>query len=336
MVLWLTVALVSAAARAADGEAIRYRMADAHLHLFDFLQQSDGIEQALAAMDRAGVEHAMVSGMPLVKKWGAAEPRRPLYYLENDSRTYWYSLTDALVALALQGLPPAQQQRLHPFISGFNATDPNAVDHVERMLALFPGVWEGIGEVMTRHDDLTALTYGETARADHLALEAVYGLAAQHDLPVSIHSNIGSVWLQEPIYLHELEGAVKKHPHTRSIWAHAGISRRITIPTLTTVLEQLLSTYTNLWIDLSWVVFDQAIAPNGQLNRDWVVLIEKFPDRFMIGSDAVGHFHSYSTTITRYYLLLDALSPQTAGKVARENFLGVLPQRVRMPILVPP
>jgi hypothetical protein len=171
--------------------AVRYRVADAHLHYLDFLQKTEGMSALLAAMDNAGVDHVMISGMPLVKKWHAADPRRPEYYLEDDSRAYWYSATDVLVADAIEQLPEDQRRRFHPFISGFNGTDRNAVDHVRRMLELYPDLWEGIGEVMTRHDDLTALTYGETARADHVALDAIYELAAERDLPVYVHSKLG-------------------------------------------------------------------------------------------------------------------------------------------------
>lgn len=309
--------------------AVRYRVADAHLHYLDFLQETDGVSAALAAMDSAGVEHAMISGMPLVKKWHAADPRRPLYYLEDDSRTYWYSATDVLVAHAIEPLPEEQRRRFHPFISGLNGTDRNAVDHVRRMLELYPDFWEGIGEVMARHDDLTALTYGEAARADHVALDAVYELAAEQDLPVSVHSNIGSVWLREPIYLHEMENALKRHRQTRFIWCHAGISRRIEIPTLTQELRRLLSTYKQLWIDLSWVVFDDYVAPDGKPAAAWIELVEEFPDRFMIGSDTVGHFTGLPAAIQRYHVFLEALEPETRAKVARDNFLSVLPQRVR-------
>jgi len=313
----------------ASADAQVYRVSDAHLHFVDFLQQTEGMEAAIAALDAAGIDHAMITGMPFVKKWSAADPRRPLYYLEDDSPVYWYSATDVLVARAVKGLPPDQRRRLHPFISGFNATDRNAVDHVERMLEWYPGLWEGIGEVMARHDDLTALSYGEAPRADHVALDAVYELAADRDLPVAIHSNVGSVWLRKPIYLHELENALKRHPKTRFIWCHAGVSRRIDIPTLAHQLRRLLSSYRNLWIDLSWVVLETHVAPGGDPDPEWVALIESFPDRFMIGSDAVGRFAELPDQIHRYYVLLDALAPETADRVARENFLGVLPQRVR-------
>lgn len=313
----------------ASAGPIRYRVSDSHFHFVDFLQTTDGMDALLKAMDVAGIDHVMFSGMPLVKKWNADDPRKPLYYLEDDSRAYWYSATDVLVARAVERLPQEQRRRFHPFICGFNGTDRNAVDHVKRMFEWYPDLWEGIGEVMARHDDLTALTYGETAHADHVALDAVYALAAEHDLPVSVHSNIGSVWLREPIYLHEMENAVKNHPKTRFIWCHAGISRRINVPTLTDELRRMLKKYDNLWVDISWVVYEDYIAPNGRPNAEWVRLVEEFPDRFMIGTDKVARFHNLPEEIMKYYSLLDALSPETAQRVARTNFLQVLPQRVR-------
>ena len=41
------------------------------------------------------------------------------------------------------------------------------------MIQWYPDFWEGIGEIFTRHDDLTGLTYGETARANNIALDAL-------------------------------------------------------------------------------------------------------------------------------------------------------------------
>lgn len=306
---------------------IRYRLADCHVHLVDFLQRGDGIEAVLRAMDRCGVDHAAVSGMPLVKKWDASAPRRPLYYLEDDARTYWYSATDVHVAREVLSLPPGDRARVHPFICGFNGTDLNAVDHVRRMLEWYPDLWSGIGEVMGRHDDLTALTYGETPRANHPALDPVYALAAEHDLPVAVHSNIGSVWKREPIYLAEMEEAVRRHPDTKFIWCHAGISRRIVIPDLTQHLRRMLNTYPNLDLDISWVVYEEYIAPGGAAAPDWVALIEAFPDRFLLGSDKVGKFDDYEGETLKYYVLLDALRPETARRVARDNLMSLLPSR---------
>ena len=281
----------------------------------------------LKAMDDTGVTESVVIGMPVVKQWDEGDSKRPTYYLDNDSRTYWYSATDFLVARAILDLPKDQQARLHPFICGINSADRNAVDHVERMLALYPNFWQGIGEVFLRHDELTALTYGDTPRGTSDAFSRLLDLAAARNLPVLVHSDIGAAWLERPDFLEEVESAVRAHPKTRVIWAHAGISRRIVIPNHTEILRRMLAQYPNLTIDLSWVIFDQEIAPGGVLDRKWPSLIEEYPGRFVIGSDTVGFFEQYKPTLQRYYVLLDALKPATARKVAHDNFLALLPER---------
>ena len=310
---------------AAMAQAPKYQIVDGHFHFLNFVQETAGMDAFLKAMDATGVTESVVIGMPVVKKWDEGDTKRPTYYLDNDSHTYWYSATDFLVARAIQDLPKEKQARLHPFICGINSADRNAVDHVERMLALYPNFWQGIGEVFLRHDDLTALTYGDVARASSTAFGRLLDLAASHDMPVLMHSDIGPAWQERPDFLEEVEQAVKSHPKTRIIWAHAGISRRIVIANHIDILRRMLKQYPNLTIDLSWVIFDQEIAPGGTLDKKWPALIEEFPGRFVIGSDTVGVFDQYKPTIQRYYLLLDALKPQTAKKVAHDNFLALLP-----------
>lgn len=308
-------------------QTIKYRLSDCHMHYVDFLQRTDGIKAVLEAMDRCGVDHAMICGMPLVKKWSINAPVQPQYYLEDDARCYWYSATDFIVAHAVASLLENQRKRFHPFICGFNGSDRNAIDHVRRMVEMYPGLWEGIGEVMARHDDLTALTYGDVAPANSISLDPIYNFAAEYDLPVSVHSNISSVWKREPLYVKEMEEAIRKHPKTRFIWCHAGISRRVEVPTLTQEIRRIVSTYPNVWIDLSWVVFETCITKDGKPQQAWIDLLEAFPDRFILGSDKLGKFSNYHEETQKYYVLLDALKPETARKVARDNFLSILPKR---------
>jgi Amidohydrolase len=322
----MLISLATAAAQPPQA-APRYEVFDGHLHFLNFVQETAGMDAFFKAMDETGVVESTVIGMPVVKKWDEGDAIRPTYYLDNDSRTYWYTATDFLVARAIQDLPKDKQARLHPFICGFNSADRNAVDHVERMLKLYPGFWQGIGEVFLRHDDLTALTYSDVPRATGNAVSRLLDLAASRDIPILLHSDIGPAWLEKPTYLAEFESAIRTHPKTRIIWAHAGISRRIILPTHTDILRRLLGEYPNLTLDLSWVIFEQELAPGGVLERKWVSLIEDFPDRFVIGSDTVGFFDTYKQTVQRYYLLFDALKPDTARKVARGNFMGLLSKR---------
>src|ERR1022692_3153236 len=167
----------------------KYQIVDGHFHLLNFVQETDGIDAFLRIMDATGVPESIIIGMPVVKEWDESQKERPTYYLDDDARTYWYSATDFLVGNMIMGLSPDKRKRLHPFICGLNSADKNAVDHVERMMAAFPGLWEGIGEVFARHDDLTALTYGDTSRANMQSFDRLIALAEKHDMPILIHSN---------------------------------------------------------------------------------------------------------------------------------------------------
>ena len=101
----------------------RYDIVDSHLHFLDFTQDSDGFPALTKAMDLSGVSEAVVFGMPMVKKWDYLMPNRPLYYMSNDSRCYYYSGTDHLLANELLSLPEEMRKRFHPFCCGFACTD---------------------------------------------------------------------------------------------------------------------------------------------------------------------------------------------------------------------
>ncbi|HAD46201.1 MAG: amidohydrolase family protein [Alcanivorax sp.] len=322
-------ALLMVAGLASAGEG---GWVDAHLHYVDFMQQSDGSEAMLAAMDEAGVEDAWLFGLPVVKKWQQDAPRRPRYYLGDEAPLYYYSATDDIVAGAVRDLPEDQRRRLAPFISGFNPTDMNAARHVQALIERYPGLWRGIGEVITRHDDLTALTAGETARANHPALMKVYRLAARHDLPVLLHSNLTSLREETPIYLGELEDALRSNPDTRFVLAHAGTSggvekRQAPLATLNEIIRALLERYDNLYVDLSWSVREHYLIKDGEPRAAWVALIEDHPDRFVLGSDVVGHFDSIGAILGEYRPLLDALPKPVADKLRAENARALLPER---------
>ncbi len=324
--LSLLLMLPLAAAQARD-----YIYSDAHLHYVDFFQETQGMQALLKAMADNRIEQAMISGIPVAKKWHEDEPKRPRYYAGDDAGAYWYSATDVLVAAAVKQLPAEQRRRLHPFLSGFNPNDKNSAAHIQRMLDLDPGLWQGIGEVFTRHDDLTALIDGDTPRANNEAMAKVYRLAAKHDLPVMLHSNITSKRERNPLYLAEIEEPLGQHPQTRFIWAHAGTSAEIhrhqeRLEFLLPTLERLLERYPNLYIDLSWsLLTPYLLDEQGTPRREWLRLVERYAERFMLGSDVVGRFDKLGRELHGFDGFLDALPAEVARKVAHDNFLAVLP-----------
>lgn len=310
-----------------------YRYTDAHVHVLDFFQQGEPLTRLIERMNAAGVGDAMISGVPLMKKWHESEPQQPRYYAGDDAEMYWYSATDAYLATRWQQLPEPERRRLHPFLSGINPTDKNAVLHLETMLELWPGVWQGIGEIFTRHDDVTMMTANEPARANSEAMFRIYRLAQKHDLPVMVHSNITSKRERQPLYLEELTEALQKFPRVNFIWAHAGTSKNLEryqdkMDFVLPAVQQVLKEHDNVYIDLSWSLLKPYVLDvEGQVDRDWLALIEQYPDRFMIGSDVLGSYDNLGETLQEFDSLLQALPEATAAKVARENFLSLLPPR---------
>jgi len=49
--------------------------------------------------------------------------RAPTYYLHSDAPLYYYSFTDAWIAMAYKSLTKEQQARFDPMITGFNPAD---------------------------------------------------------------------------------------------------------------------------------------------------------------------------------------------------------------------
>ncbi|MCL9777345.1 amidohydrolase family protein [Vibrio methylphosphonaticus] len=305
---------------------------DAEVHLVDYFQRSAGAPALIDNMDALGIDHAYVMGLPVIKKWDHSQPKAPRFVYGDDAPVYYYSHTDELIAREVESLPQHQQRRLHPFISGFNTTDLNAVEYLERELAFRPNFWQGIGEIITRHDHLTALTSGEKPKANHPALVKVYQLAAKHDLPVLLHANITSQRENEPLYLNELKEALQQHPDTRFLWAHAGttstLTRHLDMNFLYQTVTSLLSEHDNLYILASWSLID-VVMPQGTLDQRWVSLIEAYPERFMVGSDGVGSFGYQETALKTWDPVLSALPKHIAKKVAYSNMLAVLPQAGR-------
>jgi predicted TIM-barrel fold metal-dependent hydrolase len=302
----------------------QYSLVDAHLHAVNFIQETPGGEALIAAMDRANVSKAVIFGLPVAKLWAEYDREYPDYYLANDARCYYYGYTDVVVAEMVRALPAEKQQRLYPLMCGFNPTDKYAIRDVERLYAQYPDVWSGIGELLLRHDDLTALTYGDAARANHCALWPVYQFAADHDLPVLMHQNVTAVSKSDhPVYLYELEEALRDFPRTRFILAHCGMSRRVNVPFYHTMVERLLDQYPRLVVDYSWIIYDVSICPDGVPQEGWIELTEKYSERICLGSDLVTRFERLGPELQRYDVFLDQLSEE-----ARENVCWKTAERV--------
>jgi hypothetical protein len=373
----LLVAHLGQAVCAEEAQPDEIHYSDCHIHLLNFLQGGEFLNDdqkfpgsrwgevdhqrfvtlpagerwrriagLLAAMERGHIDHAMVCGMPVLKKWADNETyERPDGYLDNESHVLLASDTDIAIAASVleyqQKYAGDEEQlrrldRIAPFVCGVDPTDLGAVDQIVARIQEFPGVWQGVGEIMSRHDDLTHLQLGERPRSNHPAMLRICKFAGANFLPVSLHHNIAPVSRpgvkKPPVYLDELIDLFRYcHAEPGStgqstvfIWCHAGASRRVKVENLPYWIDEVLESFgEHVYIDLSWVVWDNYIADD---MATWARLIEKHPTRFMLGSDVVGGSSTAAKTIQQFEPLLDILKPKTRQLVARDNFANLMEQ----------
>src|SRR3974377_35026 len=131
-------------------------------------------------------------GIPLQQTWDFANSGSfaPTYYLQSDAPLYYYSFTDAYIAMMYRSLSTQEQARFDPMITGFNPADMYAADHIRRVLLTFPGVFSGIGEFTIHKEFVSAKVAGETASLRDPALDQLLDFAPEVGLVVLIHNDM--------------------------------------------------------------------------------------------------------------------------------------------------
>jgi hypothetical protein len=182
----------SAPAKAgAAAPATVYEMNDAHFHLTNYIQEGTDIHDFLKIMGNR-VGRVALFGIPLQQKWEHENTGdfAPTYYLQSDAPLYYYSFTDAYIAMAYKSLTKEEQARFDPMITGFNPADMYAADHIKRVLKTFPGVFSGIGEFTIHKEFVSSKIAGGTASLMNPALDRIFDFAGEVGLVCILHNDV--------------------------------------------------------------------------------------------------------------------------------------------------
>jgi hypothetical protein len=306
-----------------------YVVNDAHLHLTNYVQQGTDIHRFLDIMGHK-VGRVALFGIPLQQEWayGNTGDFAPTYYLQTDAPLYYYSFTDAYIAMAYRSLSAADRARVDPMITGFNPADMYAVDHIRRVLTTFPGVFSGIGEFSIHKEFVSAKIAGGGATLTDPALDRILDFAADAGLVTILHSDIDVPFPQpdqEPYQLIQLRSLFLRHPQTTIIWAHAGVGRVVhPAAKQIEILDALLSdpALPRLHIDLSWSETAKYIVARPETIAAMAALINRHPDRFLFGTDEVAprDQQHYLGIYDTYAPLLARLTPAASEKFRKGNF----------------
>ncbi len=303
---------------------------DEHVHLTNYIQTGTDVREFLHVMgDKVG--RSVLFGIPLQQQWSYANTGdfAPTYYLQTDAPLYYYSFVDAAIAMAYKSLTPEEQARFDPMICGFNPTDMYAADHVRRVLTTFPGVFSGIGEFTIHKEFVSSKVAGETASLLNPALDRLLDFAGEVGLVAILHNDIdmpfpkpGQASYQEA----QLRALFLRHPQTTIIWAHIGLGRVIhPVKDQIAILNRALSNPAtrNVYLDLSWDEAAKYIVSTPESIKATADLINRYPDRFLFGTDEVAPTDQkqYLKTYDLYAPLFAQLTPEASEKVRKLNYV---------------
>ncbi|MEZ5651057.1 MAG: hypothetical protein R3E87_10965 [Burkholderiaceae bacterium] len=159
--------------------------------------------------------------------------------------------TQALLDLAPDLIVPGLRPYRRRGETGTWMRDPQALAYVERLLTEHR--WASIGEFHL---------YG--ADADLPIPRRLAELAVAHDLFLHAHSDADAV-----------RRLLAAQPRVRVLWAHAGFADPDAV-------GAMLEAHDTLWADLA---FRSDIGSDGRVDPRWRALFERFPERFMLGTD---------------------------------------------------
>jgi predicted TIM-barrel fold metal-dependent hydrolase len=164
-------------------------------------------------------------------------------------------------------------------------------DYIEARVRQYPH--EGIGEFHLNSID----------PRDEPLLKRIIALAIEKNIPLHVHSGHEAIE-----YLYSLDA------NLTIIWAHAGMTEPAA------VVEEMMARYPSLHADTSYRETD-ILHYSGEIDAEWRRLLERFADRFMVGSDTWinAQWANYDRLMARNRDWLAHLSPAAASKIAYQN-----------------
>jgi predicted TIM-barrel fold metal-dependent hydrolase len=308
---------------------VEYLFNDAHFHLTNYVQEGTDIHKFLEIMGNK-VGRSVLFGLPLQQTWSYATTGdfAPAYYLATDDPLYYYSFTDAFIAMAYRSLTQEEQKRIDPMITGFNPSDMYAADHIRRVLMTFPGVFSGVGEFSIHKEFVSSKIAGTVASLTNPALDRILDFCAEVGLQVIIHNDIDMPFPksgQDNWDVKQLSDLLKRHQNTSIIWAHCGLGRIVRpVQDQAAMIDRALNNpeLNHVNIDISWTEVAKYMTSTPEVIERCAALLNNHPGRFLMGTDEVAPQDqaSYLKIIDMYKPLLDKLTPEAREKIMKGNY----------------
>lgn len=272
--------------------------------------------------------------------------------IKEDAPLYYDTGVDGHTARAYLELTEEDRAKFDPMITGLALGDMRASEKLIMKLYDNPGVFTGVGEITVFKEWVQRKVQGEMQAdltSQQCALLKLMKTCGTIGMPVVLHCDVGSMFWEKDNSSDkatqdhfENMKAFLSHPDcqkTTIIWAHAGgLGKYARIrPGHLKNLEKILSSddCKHVHFDLSWdTVAEQLLYDDNQLPvketssvneeklQELVNLINKYPYRFLFGSDSLSPntVSIWKGTETTYHELFVRLGDQVSNALRIGNY----------------
>lgn len=199
-----------------------------------------------------------------------------------------------------------------PYFSGFDLHDPESLKVVRNNLEMgFFGLGEVVG-ASTMSPVVSKVAWKANDPMDGY-LPQIYDIIAEYKAPILLH-------IDPPngVAVAKLEQALEEHPKTIIIFGH------INAYNTPEEIDRLLSKHPNLYADF-FAGFSVYNVEGGNNPEQFIPVMKKFPDRFMLSTDSGYGIGSEKIAIDAMYQMLDLLDdPGLARKIAHDNLDAIM------------
>ncbi len=288
------------------------------------------VQRALKTMDELGIQMMIVMPPPFM-------PNNPRKYGAREFISAIKKYPDRFAFLGGGGSLNLMIQKAVEL----GRTPPKMKERFRRLaFSILSLGAKGFGELSAEHLALGPKHHHQSAPPDHPLFLLLADIAASKDVPIDIHMEAVPKRMPPPSHvlsknnpktldanIAAFERLLSHNRGARIIWDHVGWDN--TGYRTTELIDGLMAKHPNLYMSfkISKNDSDSTNYPmdnSGKIKEEWIALIKKYPDRFVIGSDqfyltpkmrsrigppSVGSTNSFFT----------ALPPDLAQKVGYTN-----------------
>ncbi|WP_438493938.1 amidohydrolase family protein [Paenibacillus sp. IHBB 3054] len=260
----------------------------------------------LGLIDAHNHDASLMKYMIMLKTWKVHGVQQVVLF--GDVSEPSAVISDKFAWMAYQEHP----ETIIPYFCGF---DLHRVESLTVVRNNLEQGYMGIGEIVAA-STMSPVVSRVAWKANHPLdgyLPQIYDLAAEYKVPVLLHIDPPSGMPVE-----KLEQALEEHPDTMMIFAHMNAYNT------PEEIERLLSVHPNLYADF-FAGFSVYNPTGGGAPEQFIPVMKKFPDRFMLSTDSGYGIAGEEQAIAAMYQMLELMEdPVLARKIAHDNLAALI------------